>query len=295
VRWADVVLENFSPGTMDKLGLGYTALRALKPDIIMASGSVFGQTGPQRHYWGVDSTGAAASGRMFMTGWPDRGPVLPSAPYGDCLLPYLLTTAMIAAIGYRERTGHGCHIDGSMLEVLVQQMLPDALDQQLRGGHAQRMGNNSRQSALQGVFPCSGEERWIALEAATDSEKHALWRVLGVANAGAEVLAQHTRSRDAYELMAQMQAAGVAAGVVQYANDSIDRDLQLRARGFLQAVDHPLLGAFPHQASPITLSSTPQRMRPAPRIGEHTRAVCRELLKLNDADIDALERDKVLY
>jgi benzylsuccinate CoA-transferase BbsF subunit len=236
-----------------------------------------------------------------MTGWPDRGPVLPSAPYGDCLLPCFLTTAMIAAIGYRERTGHGCHIDGSMLEVLVQQMLPYALDQQLRGGHAQRHGNGSDgdsgrpDGALQGVFPCSGEERWIALEAATDSEKNALWRVLGVANAGAEVLAQHTRSHDAYELMAQMQAAGVAAGVVQYASDSIDRDLQLRARGFLQAVDHPLLGAFPHQASPITLSSTPQRMRPAPRIGEHTRAICHELLKLNDADIDALERDKVLY
>jgi crotonobetainyl-CoA:carnitine CoA-transferase CaiB-like acyl-CoA transferase len=305
VRWADVVLENFSPGTMDKLGLGYEALRALKPDIIMASGSVFGQTGPQRHFWGVDSTGAAASGRMFMTGWQDRGPVLPSAPYGDCLLPYFLATGMIAAVDYRQRTGHGCHIDGSMLEVLVQQMLPAVIDQQLRGGHAQRHGNGGGHGSgsgsgkldggLQGVFPCRGDERWIAIEATTAAEQQSLARVLAIATAELSALEQQTRQRDAYELMAELQTAGVAAGVVQFAGDTIDRDPQLRARGFLQAVDHPLLGAFPHQASPVRLSATPQRMRPAPRIGEHTRAICRDALKQDDATIDGLERDKVLW
>src|SRR5262249_62036749 len=83
IAWADVVVENFSPGTMDKLGLGYDQLKAKRPDIIMVSGSVYGQTGPLAQEWGVDGTGAALSGRMYLTGWPDRDPVIPSVPYGD--------------------------------------------------------------------------------------------------------------------------------------------------------------------------------------------------------------------
>jgi benzylsuccinate CoA-transferase BbsF subunit len=127
------------------------------------------------------------------------------------------------------------------------------------------------------------------------AERQSLAQVLTIATAEQSALGQRTRQRDAYELMAELQAAGVAAGVVQFAGDTIDRDPQLRARGFLQAVDHPLLGAFPHQASPICLSATPQRMRSAPRIGEQTRAICRDALNLSDATIDGLERDKVLW
>ena len=116
VDWADVVVENFSPGTMDKLGLGYEALKARKPAIVMASGSVYGQTGPFAKEWGIDGTGAALSGRLFQHGWADRTPTLPAAPYGDCVLPYFLASAIVAAIGHRDRTGEGCRIDGSMFE-----------------------------------------------------------------------------------------------------------------------------------------------------------------------------------
>ncbi len=313
VRWADVVLENFSPGTMDKLGLGYAAMRALKPSIILASGSVFGQTGPQRHYWGVDSTGAAASSRMFMTGWPDRGPVLPSAPYGDCLLPCFLATGLLGALDHRDRSGEGCHIDGSMFEVLVQQMLPEIVAQQLQGGHAQRRGSRAPGTAPHGVYPCEGRERWIAIEAGGDTQWAALRSTLGDPAILADdrfrtlsgrqrhqdvldaALLDCTRSRDAYALMETLQAAGVAAGVVQFAGDTLERDPQLRERGFVQTVDHPLLGAFEHLASPIRLSDTPQRVRPAPRFGEHTRPLCRDVLNLDDATIDELEHSQVLF
>jgi crotonobetainyl-CoA:carnitine CoA-transferase CaiB-like acyl-CoA transferase len=321
VDWADIVLENFSPGTMDKLGLGYEAMRRIKPSIILASGSVFGQTGPQRHYWGVDSTGAAASGRMFMTGWPDRGPVLPSAPYGDCMLPCFLATGLLAALDRRERTGEGCHIDGSMFEVLVQQMLPDVVAQQqaqaAAGGNdrvpAQRRGNREPGFAPHGVYPCTGHERWIALEVASDSEWLSLCRLLGNPPAlAAPRFATHarrlidqdaldaaigdcTRTQDAYALMERAQSLGVAAGVVQFAGDTLERDPQLRARGFMQTVDHPLLGPFEHQASPIWLSRTPQHVRPAPRFGEHTRALCGSILGLDAATIDELERTQVLF
>ena len=103
-----------------------------------------------------------------------------------------------------------------------------------------------------------------------------------------------TRERDAYELMQRLQSAGVGAGVVQFAGDTIDRDPQLKLREFMQPVEHPLLGAFAHQASPIRLSTTPQRMRPAPRFGEHTRQICRDVLKLDEATIAELETQLVL-
>jgi crotonobetainyl-CoA:carnitine CoA-transferase CaiB-like acyl-CoA transferase len=313
VRWADIVLENFSPGTMDKLGLGYAQLSAINPGVILASGSVFGQTGPQRHYWGVDSTGAAASSRMYMTGWPDRGPVLPSAPYGDCVLPCFLAAGLLAALDHRERSGEGCHIDGSMFEVLVQQMLPDIVAQQQSGGQLQRRGNRRPGISPHGIYPCHGTERWIAIAAADDAAWQSLRAVLGMPAVLADArfatldlrlqhqdaldaaLAACTREREAYELMEQLQSASVEAGVVQFAGDTLERDPQLRARDFMQTVDHPLLGAFAHQAAPIWLSATPQRMRPAPRFGEHTRRICREQLQLTDAAIDELENAQVLY
>jgi benzylsuccinate CoA-transferase BbsF subunit len=250
---------------------------------------------------------------MYMTGWPDRGPVLPSAPYGDCLLPCFLASGLIAALDYRERTGQGCHIDGSMFEVLVQQMLPDIVDQQLHAGQLARRGNRLPGVAPHGVYPCAGTERWIAVAAYDDDQWQRLCATLGMPAALTDArfatlasrlqhqdtldaaLAAVTCDRDAYQLLAQLQAAGVAAGVVQFASDTLERDPQLRARGFLQTTDHPLLGPFEHQASPIWLSDTPQRVRPAPRFGEHTRQICREVLKLDDAAIDELERAQVLF
>src|SRR6185437_10119461 len=106
VRWADLVVENFSPGTLDKLGLGYTALARLNPGIILVSGSVYGQTGPLAHEWGVDGTGGALSGRTCLTGWPDRDPVIPSAlPYGDVIVPYVMAAAAAAALQHRRESG----------------------------------------------------------------------------------------------------------------------------------------------------------------------------------------------
>src|SRR6185312_4114895 len=115
IDWADVVVENFSPGTMAKLGLDFESLRARRPGLIMVSGSVFGQTGPFAREWGVDGTGVALSGRTYLTGWPDRGPVIPGAvPFGDVIVPYVMAAATAAALQARRETGRGCHIDAAM-------------------------------------------------------------------------------------------------------------------------------------------------------------------------------------
>jgi crotonobetainyl-CoA:carnitine CoA-transferase CaiB-like acyl-CoA transferase len=117
VRWADVVNENFTPGTLTKLGMDYDFLKTIKPDIIMLSASAYGQTGPMAYEWGVDGTGLAMSGYLDQTGWPDRYPVGANVPYGDVVLPYINSLAIVAALDYRDRTGKGQHIDSSMVEV----------------------------------------------------------------------------------------------------------------------------------------------------------------------------------
>jgi len=98
IKWADVINENFTPGTLSKLGLDYNFAKTVKPDIIMLSSSAYGQTGPMAYQWGVDGTGLAMSGYLDKTGWPDRTPIGPNAPFGDVVLPYINAMAIIAAL-----------------------------------------------------------------------------------------------------------------------------------------------------------------------------------------------------
>jgi crotonobetainyl-CoA:carnitine CoA-transferase CaiB-like acyl-CoA transferase len=304
IDWADVVVENFSPGTMKKLGLDYDQLSKRRPDIVMVSGSVYGQTGPLAQEWGIDGTGAALSSRIFMTGWPDREPVLPSVPYGDALLPLLMASAAVAALDRRSRTGEGAHIDASMFEAQVQQMVPAMIEQQLTHRAPQRCGNRVPDAAPHGVFPCDGEDRWIAIACEDDKQWRALRQLLKVNDPRFETLAgrkhhedelEHliaswTRSQDAFALMRQLQDMGIAAGVVQNAGDLLERDPQLKYRDFLQDVEHSVLGTFGHHAPPYKLSRTPALVKTAPRLGEHTRQICLELLNMPVEEIGRLEK-----
>nr|WP_295663116.1 CoA transferase [Polymorphobacter sp.] len=283
IDWADVVVENFSPGTMAKLGLDYASLAARNPGIIMISGSVYGQTGPMAQEWGVDGTGGALSGRTYLTGWPDRDPVIPGAvPYGDVIVPYVMAACTAAALQYRRETGRGCHVDASMYEICVQQMR-DALAAARAGERPQRMGNADPGVMFQDVFPAAGDDRWVAISLFSDEDRARLEAITGPDIAG------WTSARDDHAIAAELQAAGIACGVVQDAEDMIERDPQLAARGALVTLDHPLLGAFGHMATPIAFSR--HRFVPfrVPRIGEHAHSVARELSGLSDARIAELE------
>ena len=297
---ADVIVENFSPGTMASLGFDYATLAARRPDLIMVSGSGFGQTGPLAKEWGVDGTGAALSGRLALTGWADRTPVTPSSvPYGDVVLPPIMAAATAAALYHRRQTGRGVHIDASMYEACVQQMAPAILAAQ-NGPAPHRLGNDDPACVLQGVYPAGGF--WIAIRV----EDETRWKRLGQVIGGdwgpsAAMLAQgrqratqaHIRfwleHHEPWDAMAALQHAGIAAGVVQSAADLVDRDPQLRARNFLVDLENPALGRFAHQASPIHLSRTPAALRTAPGLGEHTKQICREIVGLSDRRIAELE------
>jgi crotonobetainyl-CoA:carnitine CoA-transferase CaiB-like acyl-CoA transferase len=293
LAWADIVVENFSPGTMRKLGLDYASLSRRYPALIMVSGSVYGQTGPLAEAWGVDGTGAALSGRTLLTGWPDRAPVIPGAvPYGDVIVPYVMAAATSAALIHRSRTGRGVHVDASMYEICVQQMR-DAILASQRNARPLRTGNHDPRVVHQDVYPTLGEDRWIAITCHSQLQWTRLCELAGVPTTEPETAAQALRhwtaTKPEGELAAQLQERGIAAGAVQDIEDLMEHDSQLAERGALVMLDHAMLGTFGHMRTPITFSRS--RIEPfrAPSLGEHSREIATTLCGLSARRVDALE------
>jgi|SRR5579875_19455 len=295
VRWADVVVENFSPGTMAKLGLDFETLQRMHPGVILVSGSVYGQTGPLAREWGVDGTGAALSGRTVLTGWPDRDPVIPGAvPYGDVIVPYVMAAAAAAALAHRRTTGQGAHLDASMYEICVQQMF-DAIVEAQQGGRPQRRGNADPRMFHQGVYPAAGADRWVAITCVTTADWQRLRGLAGLSEAADPaqrdaLIAAWTAGQPGAALAARLQAAGIAAGEVQDIEDLMERDPQITVRESLVTLQHPMLGSFGHVRTPMTLSRSRTVPFRAPGIGEHSREVAREIAGLTDERIAELER-----
>jgi benzylsuccinate CoA-transferase BbsF subunit len=303
IHWADVVVENYTPGTLKKMGYDYEYIKKIKPDIIMVSGSAYGQTGSFAYEWGVDGTGSACSGRLDLTGWPDRCPVTPSnTTYGDSVLGMINPMLVIAALDYRRRTGKGQYIDASMLDVSVHQITSALLDWQINGHLQTRSGNRTPDASPHGVFPCIGDDRWCAIAVFTDDEWESFCCVLGnpawtkqerFATLSSrkenedeleKLIGEWTVNHTAEEVMSLMQTAGVPAGVVQNVEDLVERDPQLKEREFLIPLKHPVLGVINHPTPPYKLLKTKAVVRTAPCMGEHNEYICTELLHMPDEE-----------
>lgn len=283
IEWADIVVENFSPGTMAKLGLDYAELSRRNPGVIMVSGSVFGQTGPLASEWGVDGTGGALSGRTFLTGWPDRDPVVPGAvPYGDVIVPYVMAAMASAAMARRKATGQGCHIDASMYEICVQQMRDEILAAQT-GAPPKRQGNDEAGVFWQAVLPSKGDDRWIAVSVNSQAEFDRLMTLAGGA------LEDWTARHDAHELAQHLQSQGFAAAPVQDIEDLMEHDPQIAARGSLTPIEHAHLGIFGHVRTPLILSRDAFAPFRAPDIGEHNRDIALDISGLTPARFEELQ------
>ncbi|MFC1533324.1 CaiB/BaiF CoA transferase family protein [Thermodesulfobacteriota bacterium] len=311
VLWADVINENFTPGTLKKLGLDYESIKKVRPDIIMVSGSAYGQTGPMAQEWGVDGTGASLSGYLDLTGWPDRGPVGPNSPYGDTLVPFFNAAAVISALDYKRRTGKGQHIDGAMLEICVHPTTPALLDYQANDHMQTRNGNRIERAAPHGVFPCKGDDRWCAIAVFTDEEWESFCHVLGdpawtkqpefetlqarKANEDRleELTAEWTKQYPPEEVMEKMQAAGVGAGVVQTTEDIVEYDPQLKEREFLIPLEHPVIGVCGHPTPSFKLLGTKADVKTAPCMGEHNEYICTQILGMSDEEFVDLVRQDV--
>jgi crotonobetainyl-CoA:carnitine CoA-transferase CaiB-like acyl-CoA transferase len=293
-RWADVAFESFSPGALDRLGLGPQVLRAANPRLVVASSSLLGQTGPRAGFAGFGNLAAALAGFFEVTGWPDRAPTGPFTAYTDYVSPRFAAAAMVAAVDHAQRTGQGQYLDIAQAEAAIHLLTPTLVAHQLDGVTATRLGNRDAVLVPHGAFPAGpvGEDRWIAI-ACTDDAWPALVELAGLPAdwAGLDgparrarvddieaALAAWTTGRDAVELTAGLQGAGVAAHAVQHSAE-VCADPQLRHRGYLQRVDHARHGSVVVEGSQARWSRTqPGPAFGGPPVGQHTQFVLEELL-----------------
>jgi crotonobetainyl-CoA:carnitine CoA-transferase CaiB-like acyl-CoA transferase len=312
VLWSDVVAENFAPRAMRKWGLDYESLVKIKPDLIMVSTCLMGQTGPDRDYPGFGGQGAALSGFNALTGWPDREAIGPHGTITDSLAPRFVASALLAAILHRDRTGEGQYLDVSQVETAAYSLSGWMLEYFANGTVVERDGNRSRHAAPHGAFPCAGTDRWITLACHDDEEWRRLVGVMGRPAWALEArfstlagrktseelletrIAEWTRSFEGEALVALLQAAGLEAGPVETCADLL-ADPQLAHRNHFRWLPHPVLGDHPCELLGYRLSGTPgEILRPGPLLGEHSDWVYREILGLDDAEIDSLSADGVL-
>ena len=314
IECGDIVSNNFTPGVMQKFGLGYDAVRKMKPDIIYLAMSMSGSEGPERTYLGYGASMVSLTGLHELSGLPSREPAGTGTNYPDHIPnPTHAAFALLAALRHRRRTGKGQYIDFAQVEPTVALLGPTILDLTANGRVQQRQGNRSNSMAPHGVYPCRGEDKWIAIAVRDDVRWVQLRSVLGNPDwamnpawdssegrlAGAAeldaMLSKATASLDGQQLMAQLQEMGVAAGVVQTAEDLVKVDPQLAHRGHWLTLDHAEMGRTIYNRPPFRFSSTPVGLRgPAPLLGEHTREVLHELLGVEDAEYDELHAAEVL-
>ena len=314
VEWADLVTENFTPGTMEDWGLGFAQLREANPKVVLFSTSMLGRGGPMERQPGFGPVLSSLAGLTHITGWPDRDPVNPYGAYTDFIGPRFAVASILAALDYSRRTGRGTHLDMSQLETSIQFSAPLILDRTANGREPVRNGNREAGAAPHGVYPCRGDDRWIAIACVTDAEWQALRRIIHPAGQGwayqeafsdlagrkaaeddlDQKLGDWTREREAAELMDTLQQAGVPAGVVNDCRDLFE-DPQLTHRSHFQFLDHPEIGPYATDRSELDLSETPGTLdRPAPLIGQHTHQVLTELIGLSEEEYRSLEEDGVL-
>ncbi len=285
VAWADVVVENFGPGFMDRIGLGYATLKQIKPDIILASVSVAGKTGPMAGFRGYGNSAAAHSGHAWLSGAPDGDPHMPPLAYGDVVAPMFLTVAILAALEHRARTGEGQHLDVSQIEPMVH-VIADLYARQ----PTEKAGNADPSFLVHGVFPAAGIDQWIAITAETAAEAEALKMALGVKALDNETVASATCRHDKFALFDRLSAAGVAAGPVLDGKE-VSENPELSASGHFTRIDHPVLGVSSMPTPPYRFSDTTAQVTAAPLLGEHNKQVFVDLLGLDAGKVEALMRE----
>jgi benzylsuccinate CoA-transferase BbsF subunit len=309
---SDVCAQSFRPGTMEHWGLGYDDLTAVRPDLVYLAMPMQGESGPHASYSGFGATLVALCGLYSLCGNPDRPPVGTGTNYPDHVPnPMHAAFAILLALRDRARTGRGHRIELSQLESTLNVLGP-ALLETMAGEPPSRLGNRSPYAAPHGVYPAVGEDRWVAISVLTDAQWHALVEVTGIERwrtddslrtaAGRmaqqqridDELAAWTASRTPDEVETACQARQVPAGVLQRAPEVL-ADPQLLHRGAFGWLDHPVIGRSVYTAPTMKLSRTPGTLRrAAPLLGEHTRAICVELLGMDETAVEELAAEGVL-
>ncbi|MFC1966673.1 CaiB/BaiF CoA transferase family protein [Chloroflexota bacterium] len=311
IAWADIVVENFAGGTMARMGLSYEELKKVKPDIIMVSSCMMGQTGPYANHPGLGPHLTALSGFSHISGWPDKEPPFISA-YTDYVAPRFLALAILAALDYRRRTGKGQHLDLSQYENGVHFLAPLILDYAVNQRVADRMGNLYPYAAPHNAYRCRGEDQWCAIATFSDEEWQSFCKVIGNPAWTREprfstlqsrkesedeldkLVEEWTINHQTGDVMSTMQVEGVPAGVLQTGEDLLEYDPQLKHRHFFCELEHPEIGKYRAYRPSFMLSKCPYELRRAPLLGEHNEYVLKEVIGMSDEEIAELVMEGIV-
>lgn len=308
VAECDVVTESFTPGTLAKFGLDYEALREVRPDLLMISMPLYGQTGPWASYMGYGHVLQAATGYNHLTGWPDGPPIGTGIAYTDFLVPHFAAVALIAALDYRRRTGKGQYLDFGQMEAAVHGLGTAILDWTANGHEQVRMGNRDPEAAPHGCYRCKDgkyvviacftEKHWDRFKAALgrpdwcdldrmrrrwqrlNEQKEIDWHLSGYC--------AETRSSTVFRTM---QEFGVPCGIVR-SPETLQSDPQMRHRNHYWTLQHPVMGARTYDSPAFKLSKTPAELtKAAPLLGEDNEYVYRDLIGLSEDEFITLLAD----
>lgn len=316
---SDLLTENFAPGVMERWGLDEEHVRELAPDIIYARMSGYGHSGPNAEYRSYGPVVQAVCGLSLISGLPGREPSGWGLSYMDNQAAYYNAAAMLAAIFARMRTGIATDIDVSAVEAGIELIGPLMLEVTVNGRSTRTdefpTGNRLEwpPAAPHGVYPCAGDDRWIAIAVFDDTEWAALVDVMEDPSWASDPrfssidqrvrhqdelddhMARWTAPQDRHELMDRLQDAGVRAGAVQDARDVNECDPEFHRRHALFELDHPVIGEATFEGVPFTSTSfEPDNWRSAPLLGEDNQWVYTEILGLEPDEVDALADDGVL-
>jgi len=321
IEKCDVFLTNFTPRVIDKWNLHYHQLASVNPRIIAAYAPMQGMEGPHRDYLGFGAVLTPITGISEMSGFPNRPPFGVGTNYPDYVInPGHTVAAILTALRHRNRTGRGQCIELPQVESVVNTLGTAVVEYLVNGTNPTRTGNRNPNAAPHGVFRCVDDpavvgstDRWVVIACRDDAEWQRAAAALRHPEASADpkfasfaarkanedeleaLVNSWTKPMKAEDACAALQAAAVPAGVVQNAQDLLDRDEHMRARGYYQYVEHPEAGREAHDGPAFVLSETPGRVSgPAPLLGEHTMDVCERIIGLNMDEIADLLAEGIL-
>ena len=313
VATSDVVMENFATDVLERLGLGYSHLRTIKPDLVMISGSTMGVTGPDRNSTGWGPNVCSYAGQPFLTGYEGGSPQNLGGNWPDYLVGTIMAFSILSTLWHRNKTGQGQYIEVAMAET-ISSMIPEAfLEYSMTGQQVERIGNHDPDMAPHNVYPCLGDDAWVALAVRSDEEWRSLCQVMGHPELShdAKFAAPESRKTNEKELdrlvgewcatrtnsaiTASLQAKKIPAGSVMNVVDLL-ADPHMIARGYVVEMDHPEVGKRSVAGLPISFSAMPQLPYfSAPLLGQHNDFVFGDLLGHNPERVQKLKHSQAIY
>jgi formyl-CoA transferase len=309
----DVMVENYGPGAVQELGLGYEVISQINPRIVYAQVKGFGTYGPYSGYKSFDMIAQATGGAMSVTGTPETEPLRPGPTIGDTGTGIHCAVGILAALLQREKTGRGQRLEVAMQDAVVNLTRIGMMSHYYGEAPAQRRGNRIAGMAPTDLYPCApgGRNDYAYIITTTKEMWESLVKSIGRPDilsdprfsepsarnknfdALFEIIASWTRQRSKFEVMRILGQAGIPCGAVLDSGDVLTNE-HLKARGMIQTIEHPARGSFTMPGCAVQLTDSPVEVRPAPLLGQHNSEIFGSLLGLTMSDLANLKENGVI-